>query len=131
MPPSCYRNCGSATASARAGPGQLKRTVFRIGHIGWFDIFDIVTSLAAVELSLRQLGVDVEAVPPCRCVRSVRAHSRVTRKVLVSEPIADTGLELLRSTIRGRCRRRVRSAEIIGDYEAIVIRSGDEVDAPS
>ena len=43
------------------GHGPLKPTVFRIGHIGYYDIFDIVTSLAAVELGLRQLGVDVEA----------------------------------------------------------------------
>ena len=33
-------------------PGQqhLKGKIFRIGHIGWFDIFDIATALAAVEL---------------------------------------------------------------------------------
>ena len=32
----------------------------RIGHIGWFDVFDIVTALAALELSLLELGADVE-----------------------------------------------------------------------
>jgi aspartate aminotransferase-like enzyme len=49
-------------------PGQqhLKGKIFRIGHIGWFDIFDIATALAAVELSLTELGADIErgvAVP--------------------------------------------------------------------
>ena len=49
-------------------PGQqhLKGKVFRIGHIGWFDVFDIATALAAVELSLIELGADIErgaAVP--------------------------------------------------------------------
>ena len=49
-------------------PGQqhLKGKVFRIGHIGWFDIFDIASALAAVELSLTELGADIErgvAVP--------------------------------------------------------------------
>lgn len=42
------------------GHGPLKPTVFRIGHIGYYDGFDIVTSLAAVELGLMQLGADVE-----------------------------------------------------------------------
>ena len=43
-------------------PGQqhLKGKIFRIGHIGWFDIFDIATALAAVELSLTELGADIE-----------------------------------------------------------------------
>jgi len=43
-------------------PGQqhLKGKVFRIGHIGWFDIFDIASALAAVELSLTELGADIE-----------------------------------------------------------------------
>jgi aspartate aminotransferase-like enzyme len=43
-------------------PGQahLKGKIFRIGHIGWFDIFDIATALAAVELTLTELGADIE-----------------------------------------------------------------------
>ncbi len=48
------------------GQGQLKGAVFRIGHIGWFDVFDIATALSAVELSLSELGADIErgvAVP--------------------------------------------------------------------
>jgi len=49
-------------------PGQahLKGKVFRIGHIGWFDVFDIASALAAIELSLTELGADIErgaAVP--------------------------------------------------------------------
>ena len=42
------------------GQGALKGKIFRIGHIGWFDIFDIATALAAVELSLIELGADIE-----------------------------------------------------------------------
>ncbi len=43
-------------------PGQahLKGKIFRIGHIGWFDIFDIATALAAVELTLTELGADID-----------------------------------------------------------------------
>ncbi|MBV8256912.1 MAG: alanine--glyoxylate aminotransferase family protein [Actinobacteria bacterium] len=42
------------------GQGDLKGKVFRIGHIGWFDVFDITTALSALELVLVDLGADVE-----------------------------------------------------------------------
>jgi aspartate aminotransferase-like enzyme len=43
-----------------AGQGDLKDQIFRIGHIGWFDVYDITTALAAVELVLAELGADIE-----------------------------------------------------------------------
>jgi aspartate aminotransferase-like enzyme len=42
------------------GHGPLKGKVFRLGHIGWFDVFDITTQLAAVEIVLADLGADIE-----------------------------------------------------------------------
>jgi aspartate aminotransferase-like enzyme len=42
------------------GQGPLKGKIFRIGHIGWFDVFDIATALAAVELALTDAGADIE-----------------------------------------------------------------------
>ncbi|HVC87507.1 MAG TPA: alanine--glyoxylate aminotransferase family protein [Gaiellaceae bacterium] len=48
------------------GQGHLKDLIVRIGHIGWFDVFDIATALAAIELSLVELGAAIErgvAVP--------------------------------------------------------------------
>ena len=42
------------------GQGKLKGKIFRIGHIGWFDIFDITTALAAVELVLAESGAEIE-----------------------------------------------------------------------
>jgi len=42
------------------GHGPLASTVFRIGHIGYYDVFDVVTALAAVELGLAELGAQVE-----------------------------------------------------------------------
>jgi aspartate aminotransferase-like enzyme len=42
------------------GQGALKGKIFRIGHIGWFDVFDITTSLAALELALADAGADIE-----------------------------------------------------------------------
>jgi len=42
------------------GQGPLKGKVFRIGHIGYFDIFDITTALAGIELALAEAGADIE-----------------------------------------------------------------------
>src|ERR687885_1196549 len=42
------------------GQGELKERIFRIGHIGYFDVFDITTALAAVELALAEAGADIE-----------------------------------------------------------------------
>src|SRR5919204_508006 len=42
------------------GQGPLKGKVFRIGHIGYYDIFDITTALAAIELTLAEAGADIE-----------------------------------------------------------------------
>jgi aspartate aminotransferase-like enzyme len=41
------------------GQGDLKGKIFRIGHIGWFDLFDITTALTAIEIALVDLGADV------------------------------------------------------------------------
>jgi serine---pyruvate transaminase len=43
-----------------SGQGPVKEEIFRIGHIGWFDEFDIATALSAVELGLTELGAPVE-----------------------------------------------------------------------
>ena len=42
------------------GQGELKGSIFRIGHIGWYDEFDIATALSAVELVLGELGAPIE-----------------------------------------------------------------------
>jgi aspartate aminotransferase-like enzyme len=42
------------------GQGPLKGKIFRIGHIGWFDVFDIATALGGVELALADAGADIE-----------------------------------------------------------------------
>jgi aspartate aminotransferase-like enzyme len=42
------------------GQGPLKGKVFRIGHIGFFDVFDITTALAGIELALGEAGADIE-----------------------------------------------------------------------
>jgi len=42
------------------GQGPLKGKIFRIGHIGYYDVFDVTTTLAAVEVALGDLGVPIE-----------------------------------------------------------------------
>ena len=42
------------------GQGALKGKIFRIGHIGWYDVFDVATALAGVELVLAEAGADIE-----------------------------------------------------------------------
>jgi aspartate aminotransferase-like enzyme len=42
------------------GHGEMASRLFRIGHIGWFDVFDITIALAAVELVLVDMGAQIE-----------------------------------------------------------------------
>jgi serine---pyruvate transaminase len=42
------------------GQGDLKGKIFRIGHIGYVDVFDITTALAAIELVLAEFGAEIE-----------------------------------------------------------------------
>jgi serine---pyruvate transaminase len=46
--------------TANGGQGQLKGRIIRIAHCGYFGAFDIVTSLAGLEMALSRLGHDVE-----------------------------------------------------------------------
>lgn len=52
-----------------SGQGELKGKIFRIGHIGWFDIFDVATGLSALEAALADAGAEIE-----RGVAAGRAH---------------------------------------------------------
>jgi aspartate aminotransferase-like enzyme len=42
------------------GQGPLKGRVFRIGHLGYYDRFDIIRCLAALELTLESMGYPVK-----------------------------------------------------------------------
>ena len=60
------------------GQGELKGKIFRIGHIGWFDIFDITTALAAVELVLADAGAEIErGVAVTRALEAWAEHTPV------------------------------------------------------
>jgi aspartate aminotransferase-like enzyme len=60
------------------GQGELKGKIFRIGHIGWFDVFEITTALAAVELVLTDAGADIErGVAVTRALEAWAEHTPV------------------------------------------------------
>ena len=42
------------------GHGDVVDRLFRIGHIGYVDVFDITTALGAIELQLVEMGAEVE-----------------------------------------------------------------------
>jgi aspartate aminotransferase-like enzyme len=58
--------------------GELGARMFRIGHIGYYDVFDITTALAAVEVLLAERGADIErGVAVASAVEAYRAALRV------------------------------------------------------
>ena len=60
------------------GQGELKGKIFRLGHVGWFDVFDITTALAAVELVLSDAGAEIErGVAVTRALEAWAEHTPV------------------------------------------------------
>ena len=59
------------------GQGELSGKIFRIGHIGWFDVFDITAALAAVELGLVDAGADIERGVAVSRALEAYDHARV------------------------------------------------------
>ncbi len=42
------------------GQGELRGKIVRIGHIGYVDVFDVTTALAAFEVAMVEAGADIE-----------------------------------------------------------------------
>jgi serine---pyruvate transaminase len=58
--------------------GELGPRMFRIGHIGHYDVLDITTALAAVEVLLAESGADIErGVAVARALEAYREAVRV------------------------------------------------------
>lgn len=58
--------------------GELGTRMFRIGHIGYYDVFDITTALSAVEELLAERGADIErGAAAAAAVEAYRAALRV------------------------------------------------------
>ncbi|MDI6892092.1 MAG: alanine--glyoxylate aminotransferase family protein [Actinomycetota bacterium] len=52
--------CDKYGVTIAGGQDRLKGKIFRIGHLGYFDRFDIITTLAALEMTLKELNYPVE-----------------------------------------------------------------------
>lgn len=60
------------------GHGELASKMFRIGHIGYYDVLDITIVLAAVEVLLVEGGADVErGAAVARALEAYRETARV------------------------------------------------------
>ncbi len=60
------------------GHGSLAPRMFRIGHIGYYDVLDITTVLAAVEVLLVEVGAEVErGAGVSRALEAYRGTARV------------------------------------------------------
>ena len=60
------------------GHGELGARMFRIGHIGYYDVLDITTALTAVEALLTERGADIErGVAVARALEAYRETARV------------------------------------------------------
>lgn len=62
-------------ATIAGGQAHLKPRLFRIGHIGFFDRSDILNALSALELTLEELGIDVERGRAVAAAQSVYAEN--------------------------------------------------------
>ncbi len=60
------------------GQGPLRGKVFRIGHIGYYDVFDVTTALAALEAALVDAGAEIErGVAVSRALEAFEGAARV------------------------------------------------------
>jgi aspartate aminotransferase-like enzyme len=59
------------------GHGELGSRMFRIGHIGYYDVLDITTALSAVEALLVERGADIER--GAAVARALQAYGETAR----------------------------------------------------
>ena len=79
------------------GQGKLKGKIARIAHCGYFGPFDIVVTISAFEMTLRELGHEVELGAGVAAAQRVFLAGLPARrhgvKVLVAEKIGDSGVD--------------------------------------
>jgi aspartate aminotransferase-like enzyme len=56
------------------GQGEMKGTVFRLGHMGYVGDFDVITALAALEQVLHELGQPVDFGSAVRAAQKILAE---------------------------------------------------------
>ncbi|MBC7341359.1 MAG: alanine--glyoxylate aminotransferase family protein [Clostridia bacterium] len=57
------------------GQGKLKDTTFRIGHLGYVQVTDLLAAIAALELVLEECGLTIERGAGVRAAQEVIAQS--------------------------------------------------------
>ena len=116
------------------GQGHLKGKIVRIAHCGYYGAFDILSTIAALEMALDELGrrrhlrrrrvaraagfraAGSQRGPAGRLSRRAVPMSENGYRVLVKEKIADAGVELLRAALRRRrAHRHARGGAAGGD----------------
>ena len=127
------------------GRGPLVGKIVRIGHVGYVDVFDVIAALTALEQAVGRarrrrrarergrrgprglrrrpgprMSETTVAAPP-------RPETSETARVLVREPIADAGIELLRERFDVDVDFEGDLAETIGLYDALIVRSATKV----
>ena len=124
-PSSSGSPCATATGSRSPAGRAIVDRLFRIGHIGYVDVFDIPTALGAVERGLVRSASTSSAGPrSTAALDAIRPADAMTRP----RPRADrrAGRRAAARAVRRRRRPGVALEEIIGRYDAIVDPLGDE-----
>ena len=122
------------------GQGKLAGKVFRVGHLGSVTVEEILGAVAVLEAVGIEQGQDVKPGAAVAAAQAAalqhprdRASGRRDRmRILVAEPIAREGVELLRAHHDVDERPGLSRAELcaaIGEYDALVVRSQVKVDA--
>ena len=73
------------------GQGPLKGRVFRIGHLGFYDRFDIIRCLAALELTLDEMGHPVKLGAGVAAAERVFARMPDPATLAAGAPAASAG----------------------------------------
>ena len=63
------------------GQGKLKGKIVRIGHMGYMDELDVISGLAALEMVLADMGMDIEPGCAVTAAQQLLLQSRVTLNV--------------------------------------------------
>ncbi len=121
------------------GQGPFKGKVFRIGHLGNYDRSGHPARAGRDRDDARSRWATTPSrgrpwPPPRPCSPAIRGPERVTERprVLVTEPLSESGLDLLRADFDVDVRPELAAeglAEAIGPYDALIVRSQTKVTA--
>ena len=124
------------------GQGKLTGKIFRLGHLGSVTVEEILGAMSSLEFA--SLAVGRARSPGVGGGRRAGRRAGVVRRrrsggrrgwcvrVLIAEPVAEEGIELLRARHQVDERPGLSRDElcaILPDYDALIVRSQVQVDA--